>query len=565
MTPDYPQMIAATSTAFLLSIYKPILMLVVIIPWAWVIGSRIEPDTRRLNLNYHGWNGLLLGLGILGIIAMLAIPLFWIGWFVCILVMYLPLMFYMSRRNSIVPEEERVKLTSDSISQRMESRKTSKAARKSVITYVCHDGSHKAMPPADDPVAAIHLDSEALIEPALNSRATRLDVIASQKGVAVSQLVDSVRYKLGGMTMEQASNAIDYLKSIAGLDLEDRRRRQEGAFNLSSPSGDAVVNITTSGSSNGISMRLDFNRKAGLNLQLKDSGLLPEQRKIIEALDEPHDRHGVVLLGTASGQGMTTLGYALLRQHDAFTTNIKTLEMHVEDEVIGVDHVQFDQTNKSIDFATQVQSMLRRDPDILMIDSINEPKTGTMIAASGRQGPLIYVSVPHGSVPEVITEWFRAVGDLKDAAKPLRYVLVGRLLRKLCPNCKQAFKPSKEQARKLGINTSEVNLYRPSGKVENRNKLEECPACQGTGCLGLTSAYELMEITSPIRRMLSTGDLKGAYTEARSNKMIYLQEAALAKVTEGVTSLEEVARVFATKQSKSGSGKKDQKKATADA
>jgi len=128
----------------------------------------------------------------------------------------------------------------------------------------------------------------------------------------------------------------------------------------------------------------------------------------------------------------------------------------------------------------------------------------------------------------------------------LRAVINQRLVRTVCPNCRQAFTPSAEQLQKLGLPQDKVGqLYQASGKIQVKNKIETCPVCGGTGYLGRTGVFQTMILGDDTRRMIRSGDLKAAMAEARRNKMVYHQEAALRKVVDGETTIEEIVRVMA--------------------
>jgi type II secretory ATPase GspE/PulE/Tfp pilus assembly ATPase PilB-like protein len=143
-----------------------------------------------------------------------------------------------------------------------------------------------------------------------------------------------------------------------------------------------------------------------------------------------------------------------------------------------------------------------------------------------------------------------AVGDPKKAAESLTAVVHQRLLRTLCPNCKAGFVPAPEQAKKLGIPAGkEVELFRPSGKIQVKNRIEDCPVCQGSGYFGQTGFLEVLMLDDEARRLLAENDYRTAVARAvREQKMLQLQEAALLKVRSGETSLEEVQRVLAPRQ-----------------
>ena len=239
-----------------------------------------------------------------------------------------------------------------------------------------------------------------------------------------------------------------------------------------------------------------------------------------------------------------------MSRHDAYTSNIKTLEREIQALIDGVDQAQWDPNNPDVDYATNLQSILRRDPDVVLLASLADNETARIAAAPGLQGPLIYIPQQAKTISEQIRRWVKYVGDLKIAARTLRAVTNQRLVRTLCPNCRHPYQPTPQQLKRMNLPAKKVSqLYRANGKVQVKNKIESCPVCGGTGYLGQTGAFEVMMIDDEARRLLVAGDLKGALAYARRNKMIYLQEAALSKVVNGESSIEEVIRVTAPAQS----------------
>jgi len=272
--------------------------------------------------------------------------------------------------------------------------------------------------------------------------------------------------------------------------------------------------------------------------------LLSQQLEQLRAFEQMHERHGVILIGAPPGHGLSTTAYSFLSRHDAYTSNVKSLEREVLVQLLGVDQVQWDPSNPDIDYATNLQSILRRDPDIVLADEVRDTETARVIVEPGMKGPLIYIQQPLPTVTDQIRDWVKKVGDVKDAVRALRAVTNQRLLRTLCPNCRQAYTPTPEQIKKLNLPAKKVSqLYRASGKVQVKNKIENCKVCGGTGYLGQTAAFEVMIVDDEGRKLLGTGDLKAALAHARRNNMFYIQEAALAKVISGETDLDEVVRV----------------------
>jgi type II secretory ATPase GspE/PulE/Tfp pilus assembly ATPase PilB-like protein len=545
MPDPFPALLIADAVAaWYVSPWMPVLMAVPFVPWAWLISSRLEKDARYFHFKWQNWNAIHLVAGFAALIAMLAIPIFWVGWPVGMIILLAPILTYWKMRNESVPEAHRYRLSSEGLQARAEARRAAKAHKDALITFIDAGGDRHNLPTREDEQFPVHMLAEDLIGPALDARAYRVDVNIQSSGVVMSQMVDGVRYKREAVTPEQAMQLVDYLKTYAGLDVQDRRRQQSGEFKIESPSGRHVVSMITAGTSNSQLMRLEFDRADRLIKPFDGLGLLPAQIESLKSLTEVHDRHGIVLLGAPSGQGLSTSMYSFIGRHDAYTANIKTLEREVLLEIDGVDHVQWDPSNPDVDFATNLQSMLRRDPDIVMTGFIKDADTARVVNEPGMQGPLIYIPIRAANVPEMIREWVKVCGNVREAVKALRAVVNQRLIRSLCPNCRQGYQPTPEQLRKLNLPADKVSqLYRASGKVQVKNKIESCPVCNGIGYLGQTGVFEVMIVDDEVRKVLGKSDLKGALALARRNKMIYLQEAALAKVVSGETTIEEVVRI----------------------
>lgn len=551
LEPTVPLVLAATAdAAFLASFVKPVLLLASFLPFAWVVSSRLEPDARLNRLNVAAWNGAFVGTAAAALAAALLIPIFWIGWPVAILLLVAVLFAYWKIRDAKLPEDRRFRLFSGEMQEKLEARRTRRGIAAAQVSFTSPRGEARKVPEKDDALFPVHMRVEELLVPALERRASRVEILPTRKGIAATALVDGIRATLGNLSAEETPAIVDYIKTQADLDVEDRRRLQEAEFRLRGPTGDIAVTLSTSGSSAGQTLRLDFDRRDRLGKSYDILGLHATQKAVLAPLTEPEHRHGIVLVTAPPEQGLTTTGYALLGRHDAFTCNIKTLEEKVEFELEGVDHVGWTTSDPSTPFATTLQSMLRRDPDVVLVGATAEPKVLATAAAPGPDGPLIYVLMQQPGIAAAITEWCRSVGDLKAAARGLRAVTTQRLMRTLCPNCKQPAQTSPDQLRKLGIpERAAGQIQRAVGKIQPaRNRIEDCPVCQGTGYLGQIAVFEVMSVDDDVRAQLLAGDLKAAVAEARRKKMLMLTEAALAKVVAGETSLEEFARVFAPKK-----------------
>ncbi len=547
---DTVTFLAATASALnLVDFVKPVLAFVAIGAYLRFISSKLEKDARYFNFKVAVWNAAFLSAAVIGFGVLLVIPYFLLGLPAMVLLMAAPILIYWKYRNDNVQNEsQKFTLASMSMNEMMANRKSRAVQKSAAAVLLDRKRAELQVPGEEDPRRAVHMAMEDLLLPAIEARASRLDLVATTKGGTAAQIVDGVRYKREALATETAASVLDYLKQAAGLSIEERRKKLRGRCGIRMrESGQTVVlDLLASGSSQGVTLRIDFNRDEQLDRAFEALGLEAEQVKVLEPTIDPESRHGVILVGMGPGQGLTSTLTALLLRHDAYTCNIKTIERDIQRMVEGVDHAEWDPSNPDADFPTQLRSIIRRGPDIVMVSDLQDAETGKQAALVGLDGPLLYVGVQtKEGIPGAITEWFRSVGDLKAAASPLTNVVTGRIMRKLCPECRAPFSPNAEQAKKLGIKDPSVQLYRQSGRVQVKNKIEECPVCRGTGFFGTVGVYEVMPIDREARKLLAGGDLKAAYTHARrSLGMMLMQEAALRKVARGETSLEEMARVL---------------------
>jgi len=547
--------LAAADVTLLQNPIKPLLIVGTLLPWAWLVSSKLDKDASYYHLNRLGWNAGHMAAGGAAVLAMFLTPIFWIGWPLGMLILLGPILAYWKVRNAHVPENKRFYLTSEALKAKLEARRAAKATRGALISFLDSKKQPRPVPQKEEPLFPTHLLTEDLVGPAVEARATRLELVPGPSGYLVAQTIDGVKMRRDPVAADAANAVIDYLKDIGGLDVNNRRRRQAGTFTLNSPAGRRVVSITTAGSSSGQEARLEFDRADQLDKPFDSLGFLPKQLDALKPFTEKEHRHGVILLGAPPGHGLTTLGYSAIGRHDAYTTNIKSLEREILLRRDGIDHVLFDADNPDVDFATNLQSILRRDPDVVIVSDITDKETARTAAHHTQTGgPLIYIPQRSPGVKEQIVDWVKRVGDIKLAVKPLLAVVNGRLVRNVCPNCKQAYKPSPEQLKKMGLPDTVQQLFKAGGKVQVKNKIENCPVCQGIGYFGQTGIFEVMVLDDQARKLIASNDLQGAYMLCRRNGMIFLQEAAMRKVVEGVTSLEEVARVIASGGGASGGG-----------
>lgn len=541
-------MILIADAVFLLSPWKPLLIWAPFVAWAWLVGTRLDPDARALRLNPTKWNLIHLISAIISLGVMLFAGIFYMSWFIGLAVLLFPILIYWKIRNAEVPEERRFRLFAGKAAAGEESKTKRPKRRKGQGATLVFEGPNGEFPVPDknDESLDTYLHLESLIAPAIEQRASRIDIALGGGGLASAILVSTVRIKQEPLNAAEGVQVVHLIKRITGLDLSETRRNQTGEFTLKTPGSRHTMTVTITGSTKGQIVRLDIDQAASLPMPIDGLGLLPDQRAALADLVEPQNRHGIVLITSPQGQGLTTTGLTLITQHDAYTSNLKVLEHRTIRRLEGVDHIEWDPSNPDLDFATSLQSILRRDPDVVLTEVPN-PDTAQVAARAGREGVLQYATFNADSAAMAIREWCRLVGDVDQATKPLRAVICQRLTRVLCPDCKQPYTPEDPKKFRLPEGTT---LYKASGQVQVRNRVEDCPTCVGTGYTGVTAIFEVLVVDEECREILASGDLKAAMMQARRKKMLLLQEVGLHRAASGITSIEEIQRILGGNASK---------------
>ena len=533
------------SSEFLLDPIKPLFIFATTL-LACALVSKLVADVRLCGLPSHKWHGIFIGGLAAGFFAGILIPTFWASWPAQIIFTAAPMCWYWKVRNAAVPDKMKFIIGGDKVRAYFKKRGTSKSLAGARLSFKDSNKKDRANPGKNDAVLAAFQAADSLLGGALQRRASRVDLVVKTDGVTAAITVDGLRSKVDAATSEITMAMIDFLKDLCGLDVKERRKRQSGSCWVVDQETLIPLALSIAGSSTGQQMRIDFDRAKSMGRTLDQVGFLPAQDKAIKDLADPMSRGGVVLVSAPVGQGLTSTCLALITGHDPFTAAVKTLEKNLAHRLDGVDHQVWNPAQGSVDYVTQLQSIIRRGPDVIYADDLSEAGVGKLIAAPNNSEIRFYVALPVDGVAAAITEWFKAVGDVKLAATPLRMVVAQKLCRKLCSACRVPYQPSAEQAKKLGISASKpVEIFKSSGKVQTKNKIIDCPMCNGTGFLGQIIISEVFIVDDEARGFLAKGDLKSAYNSSRmKHKLPGLQESALLRVRDGTTSIEEVIRVL---------------------
>lgn len=532
-----------------LAIWKVVIFLILFGLWAWV-GQWLDKDAPLAQTNRTFWNNIYLGSGAAAILLWLTLPAPFIVDMLLFVVIWLTVSItYVLHRNARVAREQRI-LTPEHIRYVL-NRENKKGAVKQRMVFISANDNELPVPHRQDPEYPGYVGAEELIFEFWRRRVSQAELIPTGENYQLRYVIDGVAGMAGDRDRDETEQAISYLKAAAGLEVKDRRRPQNGTFSTQSGNRTAEWKLLTAGSTRGEQMRLERVEEVQ-TLRFKDLGLNPDQHeRMEELLNKPS---GIILACGTRGSGLTTTLYSMVRHHDAFIQNLHTLEI---DPLMDLDNItQHIVENKgagTTKAARQLQSVLRGDPDVVMVGFCDEPEMAQVGTRAAREGKKLYFGMNQPSMFHGLQAWLRMVGRSDLVAETLLGIICQRLIRKLCTECKQAYTPDAALLKKLNLPSTKIKQFYRPGEVEydKRGKPILCPSCQGTGYYGRTGVFETLIISDALRELIrQNAPVNAIRAQARKEKMLYLQEQALRKVIDCATSIQEVLRVTTEKAGK---------------
>ena len=549
--------LAASDAYLLVGFWKALIVLVPFVAWAWFVAAVLDKHAARFFLPRETWNLVHLIVGLIALVVVFGMPVqtewgFWVGLAAMMAILGADVGAYVivSARDERVPEEHRIRLDMSSWQQSRAEKAAAKKQGTVELTIRRPDGSTLAPPEHDSPDFAVRVAAEGLFSRAIDVRAGRVDLGPAGEGkYGVSFAVDGVRQGGDAMAAADGAKLIDFWKTAANLDVAERRRRQWADVKLKYKGADHELRVAASGGQGGPRLALTLNPVTSVRRDADDLGMLPAQYQELETLVK-EDHGGVVLLAAPPQNGRTTTLYAVLRLHDAYTSNVQTLEVEPHGELEGVRQNRFDPYADGPEFSTMLRSILRRDPDVVGVAETPDAKTLAEACRGDQDRSRTYISVRGDSALGVLQAFLKGVGDAELGSGALHGVVAQKLVRRLCSNCRVPYQPQPDTVRKLGLPPDKVKqLFKKGGQVLIKNKPALCPVCGGTGFTGQTGVFEIYRIGQQERAMLARGDVKAVAAEFKKRKLPTLQQAALIRANEGVTSVEEVIRISSSGKS----------------
>lgn len=526
-----------------ISIIKLVVFLIFYFPWLMLV-NWAHKDAKAVDTNIGLWTGVILGAGAFGILLWWLVPIFVVGLLIFVLGVGITGLAYVKHRNTRVLDFDRV-LTIEHIKSVVH--KSDKLEAMENFMFITANKNEVPPPEPRTPTFFGYRTAYEVLSDAKYRRANMIVFAPKGDHYEVTYMIDGAPAKQPSIPREQMDYLIHFVKELAGLDTQEKRKPQKGRFITRQKKENYDWEVMTAGSTAGEQIRIKNVSKA-TELRLADLGLTPSQFQQLDRFREKQP--GVFLIAGPKKSGVTTTMYALVRNHDAFMNNINTLEKQPTMELLNITQNVFKLTDTgTTTYAKKLQAIARMGPDVLGVGECEEEDVAKIASLASQDNKIVYIVINADSVLQALGKWLKMVGDRKLVAQTLLGMSNQRLLRVLCNTCKQGYAPNAELLKKFNLPAEKAKvLYRPGREVyDKRGKPSTCETCQGTGFVGRTGVFEMIVLTDELRQAIrKTRQLPELGMQFRRAKMLYMQEQALRKVIAGTTAINEMLRVLAS-------------------
>jgi general secretion pathway protein E len=373
-----------------------------------------------------------------------------------------------------------------------------------------------------------------IISQAAKARASDIHIEPSREQIKVRYRVDGVLYDLLTPPKHIQSALISRIKVMAKLDIAEKRLPQDGRFDVKIGNTEIDVRVSTIPTAAGERVVMRLLNKTSSLFDITDLGVSSDQMTRLKRLVTAPN--GIILVTGPTGSGKTTTLYAVLTYINTPDINIITVEDPVEYQIDGINQIQVN-PKIGLTFASGLRSIVRQDPDVILVGEIRDRETAEIAVQSALTGHMVFSTLHTNDSPSAITRLVDIGIEPFLISSSVNAVIAQRLVRVLCRDCREHGRYEAAALQRIGLNPEAVgghSLYRPNG----------CDACVHTGYRGRVGIFEMMIMTEALKRLvLESYDTGAIKHQAVDEGMVTLQQDAAHKVLAGITSVDEAFRV----------------------
>lgn len=374
-----------------------------------------------------------------------------------------------------------------------------------------------------------------MITRAVSDGASDIHIEPGRESVRVRFRIDGILHEALAVPKKIQASLISRMKIMADMDIAEKRAPQDGRISAVIEGKQIDFRVSTLPSVHGEKIVMRILDKSSITVGMNSLGMLPHTLETFESIIAR--TYGIVLVTGPTGSGKSTTLYSVLSKLNSGEKNILTLEDPVEYELAGITQSQIN-NRAGMTFATGLRTMLRQDPNIIMVGEIRDAETAVIAIEAALTGHLVLSTLHTNDAPGAVTRLIDMGIEPFLIASGVVGVLAQRLVRVICPKCKESYSPPLDAIKRLGIaldQGSSVTFYRGRG----------CDFCRGSGYKGRVGVYELMPVTDKIRDLILARQSSYAVREeAIQGGMKTLKDDAMEKILLGSTTLEESLRVI---------------------
>jgi len=374
---------------------------------------------------------------------------------------------------------------------------------------------------------------DSIIRRAVNDRASDIHLEPQFPEMRVRYRVNGLLNDITNVPRNIEPSVLARIKLLADMDITERRRSQDGHIGLNFDGKQIDLRISTVLTANGEKMVMRVLDKDNMLIDTKNLGMSEEQQKLYKSFVS--NPHGMILVTGPTGSGKSTTLYATLKELDSYTQNIVTVEEPVEYQMAGINQISVNQLI-GMTFASALRTIVRQDPDVIMVGEIRDFETADIAIRAALTGHLVFSTLHTNDAPGTVVRLLDMGVQPFLTASSVIGVIAQRLIRTICPECREVYQASQEEKEILGLSAGdEIELVRGRG----------CDFCHDSGYRGRIGIFELFEVDEDIGRLIldkaASSDIKKL---ALSKGMVPLIESARQKVLQGITTIEDMRRVI---------------------